>query len=151
MKKISLILMIIVLILVCCSCGKKSTFVEGNLLYDLGAKSLDDIEKVEFMYEEYESYYSDRLEITENEDIQMLCRYIYSMDYPTDKLHEIYVFPSNSFYVTIGDVEYQLFLGEDGNLTTVPNNDLNKARTYKVENGKGFTYDVCEHLIEKYK
>ena len=151
MKKFFFVLMIAVLIFTCCSCGEKNTFIEGNLLYDLGAKSFDDVEKVEFMYEEYEGYYSDKLEISENEDIQMLCSYIYSLDYPTDKLHEIYVFPSNSFYVTIGDVEYQLFLGEDGNLTTVPNNDLNKACIYKAENGKGFTYNVCEQLIKKYK
>ena len=52
MKKILLVLMMIVLILTCCSCGEKNTFVEGNLLYDLGARSFNDIEKVEFLYKE---------------------------------------------------------------------------------------------------
>ncbi len=151
MKKIFLIFMTIVLILICCSCGEESTFVDGNLLYDLGAESFENIEKVEFMYEEYEGYYSDKLEITDKEDIEILCNYMYSSDYPSDKLHELFIFPNNGFYITIGGVQYQLFLSDDGNLTTVPNNNLNKARIYKVENGKGFIKDVCEQLIKKYK
>ena len=54
MKKILFILMTVVLVLVCCSCGENNAFEEGNLLYDLGAKSFEDIEKVEFLYEEYQ-------------------------------------------------------------------------------------------------
>ncbi len=151
MKKFFLILISIVLIFSCCSCGEKTAFVEGNLLFDLGAKSFDDIKKVEFLYEEYQGDFEEKLEITQRNDIEILCDYTYYSDYPSDKLHEIFVFPSDSIYVNIGDVQYQLFLGEDGVLIIVPSNNTNKARTYKTEMGKGFTDSVWKLLIKKYQ
>ena len=137
-----------ILIFACCSCASQNTFAEGNLLYDLGAKSFADIEKVGFWYKEYQGDYEEKIEITKNEDIEILCNYSYSSDYPRDELHKLFVFPTNSLYVTIDGVEYQLVLRENGELTTVPNNNFSKARTYKAEKGKGFTNDVWQRLIQ---
>ncbi len=148
MKKISLILMTIVLILVCCTCGEESTFVEGNLLYDLGAKSFDDIEKVEFLYKEYQGDYEEKPVITQKKDIELLLNYKYSSKYPSDKLHELFIYPTNSIYVTINGVQYQLCLGDDGSLTTVPGN---KSWTYKAEQGEGITNSIWGEFIQKYK
>ena len=151
MKKFSLILMTIVLILVCCSCGQKNNFVEGNLLYDLGAESFKDIQKVGFWYEAYQGDYEEKIEITQKDDIEILSDYMYSSDYPDNKLHELYVFPTNSIYVTINDIEYQLYLGEEGALTVVPRNGLSIGmRTYSAKEGKGFNSEVWKRLIEKY-
>ena len=151
MKKIALMLMIVVLIFVCCSCGEEHAFVEGNLLYDLGAKSFEDIEKVGFWYEEYQGDYENKIEITQKKDIELLLNYKYSSDYPADKLHELFIYPTNSIYVTIKGIEYQLCLGEGGALTTVPSNNMNRTRTYTTEKGKGFTDSVWEQIIQKYQ
>ena len=148
MKKILFILMTVVLVLVCCSCGKSNAFEEGNLLYDLGAKSFEDIEKVEFLYEEYQGDYEDKLVITQKKDIELLLDYKYSSDYPSDKLHELYIYPTNSIYLTINDVQYQLYLGADGSLTTVSGS---KFWTYKAEQDKGITNSVWEEFIQKYQ
>lgn len=148
MKKILLVLMMIVLILTCCSCGEKNTFVEGNLLYDLGARSFNDIEKVEFLYKEQQGDYEEKLVISQKKDIELLLDYNYFSNYPSDKLHELFIYPTNSFYVTINDAQYQLYLGADGSLTTVPGS---KSWTYKAEQDKGITNSVWEEFIQKYQ
>ncbi len=151
MKKISLFLMSIALILVLCSCGQKNTFVEGNLLYDLGAESFEDIQKVGFWYEAYQGDCEEKIEITQKDDIEILFDYMYSSDYPENKLHELFLFPTNSIYVTISDVEYQLYLGKEGALTVVPRTNLSIGmRTYNAQEGKGFNSEVWKELIQKY-
>lgn len=151
MKKILLILMAIVLILAFCSCGQENTFVEGNLLYDLGAESFEDIQKVGFWYKAYQGDYEEKIEITQKNDIEILFDYMYSSDYPDNKLYELFVFPTNSIYVTISDVEYRLCLGDEGALTVVPRNGLSIGRrTYSAKEGKGFNSEVWKQLIEKY-
>ena len=151
MKKILLVLITIFLIFACCSCGPKNTFLQGNLLYDLGAESFEDIQKVGFWYEAYQGDFEEKIEITQKEDIKILCDYMYSSDYPDNKLHELYVFPTNSIYVTISDVEYQLCLSKEGALTVVPRNNLSIGmRTYSAQEGKGFNSEVWEQLIQKY-
>ena len=151
MKKILFILMTLLIILACCSCGEATTFTEGQLLFDLGAESFDDIEKVGFWYKEYQGDYENKIEITRKKDIALLCDYVYSSDYPTDQLHELFVFPTNSVYVTIQGVEYQLCLGEGGALTTVLSHHMNRTRTYTAAEGKGFTDSVWEQLIQTYQ
>lgn len=128
----------------------KNSFVEGNLLYDLGAQSLDDIETIEFQYKENVADMENRPEITDYEDISVFCHYTYDSDYPKDQWHVILAFPNDSFYVTIGDAQYQLYLHEDGALTIVPNAQ-STARTYKAEDGQGFTHDKFQELIQKYR
>ena len=130
--------------------GGKNSFVEGNLLYDLGAQSLDDVEMVELQYKENVADIENRPEITDYEDVSIFCNYTYDSDYPKDQWHVILAFPNDSFYVTIGDVQYQLYLHEDGALTIVPNAQ-STARTYKAEDGQGFTYDKFQELIQKYR
>ena len=149
MKKILLVLLVFVLTMAFCSCSKENTFVEGNLLYDLGAKSFEDIEKVEFWHKEYQGTYEEKVEITEKQDIEVLCDYTYSSVYPRDKLHELLVFPTNSIYVTINGVQHRLFLGDDGSLTTVLVDNMYNT-TYKAEEGKGITTSVWKEFIEKY-
>ena len=141
----------IALIVICCSCGRKNTFVQGNLLYDLGAESFEDIQKVGFWYEAYQGDYEEKIIITQKEDIEILFDYTYSSDYPDNKLHELFVFPTNSIYVTISDVEYQLYLGEEGALTVVPGNNLSIGmHTYSTQEGKGLNSEAWEQLIQKY-
>lgn len=154
MKKILLVLISAVLILGCCSCTEKTTkkeenntFVKDNLLYDLGAKSLDDIEKVEFLYKEYQGDYDEKLEITDKEDIKILSDYTFYGEYEGE-LHELFVYPTNSIFITVNGVQQQLVLGDDGSLTTVPGN---RQHTYKVKDGKGVTKEIWQSWIEKYK
>ena len=140
--------MTIVLIFACCSCGQKNTFVEGNLLFDLGASSFEDIEKVEFLYKEYQGDYEKKPVITQKKDLELLLNYKYSSKYPSDKLHELFIYPTNSIYVTVNGVKHQLCLGDDGSLTTVPGN---KSLTYKAEQGEGITNSIWKEFIRKYK
>ena len=149
-NKMLFILLAIILTFVCCSCASENSFVEGNLLYDLGAKSLDDVEKVEFLYKEKFVDVENRPEITEHEDISILCNYTYASDCPKDMYAVLFAFPNDSFYVTINNSQYQLYLHEDGALTIVPN-DNTTARTYTAEEGKGFTYEKFKELIQKYQ
>lgn len=150
MKKSLCILMTVFLTLVCMSCGENTSFVEGNLLYDLGAESFDDIEKVEFLFEEYQGDYEEKPVITQKEDIELLGKYIYSSDWPGDKLHELLIYPNNSIFLTVNGVQYKLCFGDDGSLTTVPGNNITKALTYKAQEGKGITDSVWKEFIEKY-
>lgn len=150
-KFVGHIVLVIVLISVCCSCGEKPVFTEGNLLYDLGAESIDDIEKVEFLYEEYQRSSDEKIRITDKEDIEILCNYTYASDFPSDKVHELLVYPNDSIYVTVKGVEYWIDLDESGELRTVPGNYISKARIYKAEKGKRITRSVWKRLIEKYQ
>ncbi len=151
-KKIAgYVVLIIVLISVCCSCGEKPVFAEGNLLYDLGAESIDDIEKVEFLYKEYQRSSDEKIRITDKKDIEILCNYTYVSDFPSDKVQELLVYPNDSVYVTVKGVEYQINLDENGELRTVPGNYISKTRIYKAEKGKSITRSVWQGLIEKYQ
>ncbi len=153
-----LLVMIMVLSVGLTGCKKETTlkkeeptFKKGNLLYDLGAKSIEDIEKVEFLHTEYQGDYEEKIAITEKEDIEFFCNYTYSSDYPSDKLHELLVYPSNTVYITIDGVEYRLHLGKDGSLTTMIGDNMTKTQTYKAAKDKGITDTVWEDLIEKYQ
>lgn len=153
-RKAIIILMTAFLLFTLCACGEKTTkteetnlFKEGNLLFDLGAKSLDDIEKVEFLYEDFVAYSGENLEITDKEDIKILCDYTFYGEYEGE-LHELFVFPTNSIYITVNGAQHQVRLGDDGSLTTVPGN---RQHTYKAEDGKGVTKEIWQSWIEKYK
>lgn len=150
MKKTFLFLTAVVLLLVCSACRQTVGFAKGNLLYDLGAKSFEDIEKVEFLYKEYKSYYGEKLEITQKEDIEILYNYKYSQEYPANKLHELYIYPSNSIFVTVNGKKYEFYLGKDASLTVVPSNSVSSARTYKAKDDNGFNEETWKKLIEKY-
>lgn len=150
MKKFLLVLMTVVFGLSCCSCAEKTNFAQGDLLYDLGAESLEDIEKVEFWYKEYIGDYEEKIQITEIKDMEKLCQYTYYSEYPADKIHELYIFPNDYIFVTVDGMEYQLCLGEDGSLSVVPSNS-NIRGIYKAKNGKGFTDSAWQKLIQKYE
>lgn len=126
----------------------KNTFTKNNLLYDLGAESYDDIEKVEFMFDEYDNYTGELFKITKLKDIEKLGDYTYSYDWPDDKLHEILVYPNNRICITINDKETSLFLHDDGSLTLLPPESPQK--TYKAKNGKGITDSVWNDFIKNY-
>ena len=147
MKKHLTLLIAVVLILIGCSCREN----EGDLLSDLGAKSFDSIEKVEFLYEEYQRGPEEKLVINQTKDIELLCDYVYDSDWPDDQLHELFVYPNNSIYITVGGIQYSLHLADDGSLTTVPNSNNTKAKTYRAKEGKGINEDVWRELVAKYQ
>lgn len=151
MKRWLCLMMAGVLLFACCSCSEKKAFTEDHLLFDLGATSFEDVKEVTFLYEDYQGDVEDRPAITQKNDIKILCEYAYVADYPSDRLHELFVFPTNSLYVTVGDISYQLHVGEDGSLTTVPNEHMDKARTYKPQKGQGFSAPVWEQLVQTYQ
>lgn len=150
MKKTFLFLTAVVLLLVCSACRQTVGFAKGNLLYDLGAKSFEDIEKVEFLYKEYQCNYGEKLEITQKEDVETLRNYKYLQVCPANELNELYIYPSNIIYVTVNGKKYELYLGKDASLTVVLSNSVSSARTYKAKDDNGFNEETWEKLIEKY-
>lgn len=131
--------------------SKNNAFVENSLLYDLGAESYADIQKVEFNFEENALYTGNNIEITEQKDIKILSDYTYTYDWPSDKLNEIFVYPNNSIYITVNGNNYQLFLHDDRSLTVVaPLQESTFRRTYKASDGKGITDAVWLKFIKNY-
>lgn len=133
-----------------CSCQNIS-FTEGNILYDFGAESVEDIEKCEFLYEEYQSSPEDKLEITDSEDIAILRHYNYVSDWPTEKFHEILIFPSDTITITINEKVYSFYLNDDGSLTSIPGVNISSAKTYQADKKYRLTPQKFQEWISKYK
>jgi hypothetical protein len=102
--------------LILCSCGENNQisedFVEGSLLFDMGAKSTEDIEYCKII---------DDGPIPEifidDEEFDLFVKYRYKSDYPFDKLHELLLFPENKrIDICIEGNVFALYLMDDGNI-----------------------------------
>ena len=152
MKKIVTIFICFILCLSFVGCGvtdERFIFERGNLLYDLGATSLDDIENVEIFDNEWEDW-KEKCEITQMKDIQLLGHYTYYSDYE-GSISELFKWQVDSIYVTVGDAQYKLFLNDDYSITIVWSDDTHHFPTYKATNGNGITVKDWKRFILKYK
>lgn len=123
---------------------KKTTFLEGNLLFDLGAESFKDIESIELI---------GGCKITDEEDIELFSHYSYSPDYPKDKLDGLKINTGNSVILYIDGNRYPLCLSDEGCLIFFTDDQItiSKAKIYEAQNKKGITISILEKWREKYQ
>ena len=102
MKKAFVLVMVLGLFLGLCSCKKaessqNNTSIEGNtdeykttLIRNLTAsENVGEIEKFEINYENS----AGTVLVTDKQDLEFLLNYTYNGRFPTDRLHEVYVYP----------------------------------------------------------
>ncbi len=150
MKKISVFLLFLIIGLTLCSCNKTEPFKEGQLLYDCGATNYSDVQKYEFLYEDFQADSKNKPVITEKDDTSVFAHYEYVSDFPVTQMHELFVYPSNHFTITVNEKEYTFFLHEDGSLTSVPDSNEDKAKTYQADEKYRITDEKLTQWIQKY-
>lgn len=121
MKKVFSLVLIFLLVIALASCETKSGIVEGSILFDCGAASLEDIESFNILD-------ADSTKITKAEDIEMLCHYMYVGELPAEELPELLSFPKTKrLSITINGKPHTLYLRDDGTLTV-----LSEGEGYKT-------------------
>ena len=149
MKKLCLLIAVLTVTLSLCSCYKTDTSLqEGQLLYDCGATTTDDVTKYEFLYEEYQGDPENKLEIIDEKDFAVFKYYSYVSDLPKEQFHEIYIFPSNTFTITVSGNKYNFYLHDNGSLTYIPGSGW--AKTYQADERHQITLEKLNEWIIKY-
>ena len=149
MKKIIAIILIIILNLSLCGCSGKEKITEDSLLYLCGAKTIQDIEKIEFIHQDYQNYQEGEIEITQTQDFEIFKYYKYQSDFPSDRVHELHLYPTNRFTITVNEEIYRFYLQDNGSLTYIPT-DNTAPKTYTAENNRGITKQKFNELIVEY-
>ena len=126
MKKIFLFALCGVLMICLSACGtstSQQTDVSSEITQNENERTLiraltandtvDAIKSFEITHE----YSPTPTEITDKNDLKFLEKYTYSHVYPSDKLHELFLFPDN-YFITIkaNGSESKLYLMKDGNI-----------------------------------
>ncbi len=124
---------------------------KSSLLMRLtGFDNTDSIEKLEIMCE----YTSLPCEITNKNDYVFLENYVYSYNYSSDKIHELYTFPKTSrINVTISGETKALYLLENGDIAfqIIKNNiALSAFEVYTAKNSFLLNKDALIILLKKY-
>lgn len=128
MKKFFSLVLAFLFVFAFASCETKSKIVEGSLLFDCGAASLENIESFSILHENG----SDNTEITKAEDIELLCHYMYVEDLPAEELPELLTFPKTKrLSITINENSWTLYLRDDGTVTALSEDEGYK--TYQAD------------------
>ena len=148
LKKILLIVTCFFLLITFCSCGDhtdvSADFAEGSLLFDMGAKSIDSIEYCKII---------DDGAVPEifvgKDDYNLFAKYRYKSGYPSDKLHELLVFPPNKLInISINGKVFALYLAEDGNIGVRISEEGFKL--YQADENNQITPEKYDELVKKY-
>lgn len=149
MRRILLFVIGFVFIITLCCCEnhivENNDFVEGSLLFDMGANSMEDIEYCEII---------DEGAIPEifigEDDFKLFTKYQYKSDYPFDKLHELIVFPKNKrMIICVNGNVFALYLMEDGNIG-VRISEEEGFKLYQADKKHKITSDKYDELVKKY-
>lgn len=149
MKKILLAIVSFTFIVILCSCGNQidinKDFVDGSLLFDMGANSMHDVEYCKIIDD------GDIPEIFIGEDdFYIFAKYRYKCDYPSDKLHEILVFPTNKLLnISVDDKTFALYLRENGDIC-VRISEQEGFKVYETDKNNRITAEKYDRLIKKY-
>ncbi len=148
MKKILLLVVCFFVSIALCSCANPidadKDFVEGSLLFDMGADSIESIEYCKIIDD------GDIPEIfVGEEDFDLFSKYRYKSDYPTDKLHELMVFPTNKLInISIDGKEFALYIMENGDIGVQISEDGYKL--YEADKNNQITPKKYDKLVSKY-
>ena len=149
MKKALIVIIGFFLIAALCGCGSHALssddFAEGSLLFDMGAGSAESIEQCTLI---------DDGAVPEillpKEEYNLFAKYRYKSDYPSDKLHELMVFPTNKLInISVGGNNYVLYLREDGSIGAKLSEEAG-FKLYQADVSNRITPEKYEKLIKKY-
>ena len=126
MKRIFLFVLCIILLICLSACSSSSSQQnsnlseitqnsnEGTLIRALTATdTADTIQSFEITHE----YNTNPTLITNKDDLKFLEKYTYSHIYPSDKLHELFLFPNNYFItIEVNGFKNKLYLMKDGSI-----------------------------------
>lgn len=144
-----LLLFVFLLAVTLCGCGNRALssddFAEGSLLFDMGAGSAESIEQCTLI---------DDGAVPEillpKEEYNLFAKYRYESDYPSDKLHELMVFPTNKLInISVGGNNYVLYLREDGSIGAKLSEEAG-FKLYQADVSNRITPEKYEKLIKKY-
>ena len=149
MKRILLFVTAFVVIITLCGCVNLTVagndFAEGSLLFDMGANSIDDIDYCKIIDD------GAIPEIfIEQDDFDLFAKYRYKDDYPSDKLHELMVFPTNKLInISVDEKVFGLYVMEDGNIG-VRISEEEGFKIYQADKSNKITPDKYDNLVKKY-
>ncbi len=144
-----LLLFVFLLAVTLCGCGNRALssddFADGSLLFDMGAGSAESIEQCTLI---------DDGAVPEillpKEEYNLFAKYRYESDYPSDKLHELMVFPTNKLInISVGGNNYVLYLREDGSIGAKLSEEAG-FKLYQADVSNRITPEKYEKLIKKY-
>ncbi len=144
-----LLLFVFLLAVTLCACGNRALssddLAEGSLLFDMGAGSAESIEQCTLI---------DDGAVPEillpKEEYNLFAKYRYESDYPSDKLHELMVFPTNKLInISVGGNNYVLYLREDGSIGAKLSEEAG-FKLYQADVSNRITPEKYEKLIKKY-
>ena len=149
MKKALIVIIGFFLIAALCGCGSHALssddFAEGFLLFDMGAGSAESIEQCTII---------DDGAVPEillpEEEYNLFAKYRYKSDYPSDKLHELMVFPTNKpINISVGGNNYVLYLREDGSIGAKLSEEAG-FKLYQADVSNRITPEKYKMLVKKY-
>ena len=144
-----LLLFVFLLAVTLCGCGNRALssddFADGSLLFDMGAGSAESIEQCTLI---------DDGAVPEillpKEEYNLFAKYRYESDYPSDKLHELMVFPTNKLInISVGGNNYVLYLRKDGSIGAKLSEEAG-FKLYQADVSNRITPEKYEKLIKKY-
>ena len=150
MKKTMIILLVLIFSLSLCACSQSEQITEDSLLYFCGAKTTEEITKIEFIHEDYQNYHEGEIEITDKKDFEIFKHYKYQEDFPSDRIHELHLYPTNAFTLTVNEKSYRFYLHKDGSLTYIPTGNESGAKTYTADKNRSITNEQFSEWISKY-
>lgn len=167
MKKAFVLIMILGLCFGLCACKKaeptqSNNSVESNvgeykptLIRNLTAsENVGKIEKFEINYENG----AGTVFVTDKQDLEFLLNYTYNGRFPTDRLHEVYVYPPYCLLTaTVNGFETSMYLLKDGSIVKkemcgdsgVPESEIT-YEIYTVDNEYKLTEERLIELLKKY-
>ena len=102
MKKLIIVVLVVFIVVTFGACDDNKTvdnsngiLAEGDLLYEIGADSLDDVKNAEIQCKC--DCPGDKI-IEDTDDLKFLSNYKYESDYPQDKLADLLLFPNNFLF-----------------------------------------------------
>ena len=119
-------------------------FVEGSLLYDLGATSIESIESCRLL---------DDGPVAEvfigKEDFDIFAKYRFVENFnPKDKIHEVLLWPKNQrISIIINGDWFTLYLPEDGRIVVQVSGSF---KVYQADENNRITHEKFEELVRKY-
>lgn len=149
MKRILLFVTAFVVIITLCGCVNLTVagndFAEGSLLFDMGANSIDDIDYCKIIDDgAIPEIFIDQ------DDFDLFAKYRYKDDYPSDKLHELMVFPTNKLInISVDEKVFGLYVMEDGNIG-VRISEEEGFKIYQADKSNKITPDKYDNLVKKY-
>ncbi len=115
------------------------------MLFDMGANSIEDVESCTIIDDGAVPEI-----IIGEDDFDLFAKYRYKSDYPSDKLHELMVFPTNKpINISIAGKKFILYLMEDGNIC-VRISEGGSFKLYQADKNNQITPEKYDELVNKY-